>query len=111
MERQWCKPDLYSFTNTGIFEEDPYLNISKKDEIFKYFGQPHTLKSNWRVTTPNTLFSFVAEGTTCQIRCMLNTIKMVNIFIVRIEFSHLVNIRPDGDTDKGEGQQSSGYIL
>ena len=45
----WPLFALYPFTNTGIFEEDPYLNISKKDETFKYLGQPHTLKSNSRV--------------------------------------------------------------
>ena len=38
----------FTFTNTGIFEEDLYLNISKKDETFKYLGRPHTLKSNLR---------------------------------------------------------------
>ena len=31
--------------------------------------------------------------------------------LVSIELSPLVNIRPDGDTNKGEGHQTSGYVL
>ena len=34
-----------------------------------------------------------------------------DIYIVSIQLSLLVNIRPDGDTNKGEGQQPSGYVL
>ena len=58
---------LYSFINTGIFEEDLYLfKHFKKIEIFKYLGQPpHTLKSNSRVifklsnkTTDTPIFAF-----------------------------------------------------